>query len=126
MADASIAPVSTRHCKILVVPGALSIDVVGPLDVLTMAARVWAHRSRWDSACAEHEAEGAAEAYRVELISQHGGLVASSSSMPLCTARASHQVQERFDTLLLAGGTAAGLDDRSQLQVQIPATRIGP
>jgi len=40
----------TRHCKIVVVPGAFSLDVFGPVEVFTMGARLWSQRARWDSA----------------------------------------------------------------------------
>ena len=99
---------TTRQCKILVVPGAFSLDVFGPLEVFTMGARLWAQRSHWDSARVREQVDGADAAqlgvYDVELVSEHGGAVLSSSDVPIFTARASQAVVEPFDTLMVAGG----------------------
>jgi len=103
---------STRHCKILVVPGAFSLDVFGPLEVFTMGTRLWAQRSEWDPALKHVDAADTSQlelqrqsgAYQVELVSEHGGPVPSSSDVPLHTARATRQVVDPFDTLLVAGG----------------------
>lgn len=96
MADATLPTATTRHCKILVVPGAFSLDVFGPLEVFAMGARLWAERTE----------RRAAEPciYDVELVSEHGGPVLSSSDVPIYTARAAQQVVEPFDTLMVAGG----------------------
>src|SRR5262249_24218860 len=110
----------TRNCKILVVPGALSLDVIGPLDVFTMAARLWAHRRSWDPAFddgARAPVDGMRPAvideqpaiYAIELISERGGPVVSSSGLPLFTSRPTHAVVEPFDTLMVAGGTPQGI-----------------
>ncbi|MET0388111.1 MAG: helix-turn-helix domain-containing protein [Polyangiales bacterium] len=109
-------PPPTRHCKILVVPGALSLDVMGPLDVLMMASRVWENRGHWDPTFCAHAGEPGAspEIYTGELISQHGGAVVTSSQVPLVTARATCDVVAPFDTLLVAGGTAHGIEAAMQ------------
>jgi transcriptional regulator GlxA family with amidase domain len=99
---------TTRHCKIFVVPGAFSLDVFGPLEVFTMGARLWAQRSDWDPSNAPGaDASGQAGVYAVELVSEHGGPVSSSSAVPIFTARASQQVVQPFDTLMVAGGPGA-------------------
>ncbi|MET0384672.1 MAG: helix-turn-helix domain-containing protein [Polyangiales bacterium] len=119
MADATLPPVTTRHCKILVVPGAFSLDVFGPFEVFTMGTRLWTQRSQWDRALGAdttRPVDGtdgsrlAAQSgvYDVELVSEHGGPVASSSDVPLYTARATTQVVEPFDTLMVAGGPGIG------------------
>ena len=117
MADATLSSVSnTRHCKILVLPGAFSLDVFGPLEVFTMARRLWSQRAHWDpalgatetsdlvDATAESPIAGQSAAYEVELVSEHGGAVPSTSHVSLNTARATHQIVEPFDTLVIAGG----------------------
>jgi hypothetical protein len=48
MPDATLPLATARHCKILVVPGAFSLDVFGPLEVFTMGARLWTQRTDWD------------------------------------------------------------------------------
>jgi transcriptional regulator GlxA family with amidase domain len=114
MADATTLPGPTRSCKILVVPGALSLDVMGPLEVFTMASRIWENRHKWDASFHGGADTLQPEIYEVELISEHGGTVPSSSKVPLCTARASHEVVEPFDTLMVAGGTPASIEAAMQ------------
>jgi transcriptional regulator GlxA family with amidase domain len=117
MADATMGAMApTRHCKILVVPGAFSLDVFGPLEVFAMAAELWTQRSHWDPASSAADASepsngaGAAQAanrpgvYDVELLSEHGGAVPTSSAVPIHTARATRQIVDPFDTLVVAGG----------------------
>lgn len=98
MADATLPSLSTWHCKIVVVPGAFTLDVFGPLEVFTMATRLWAERAD----AARHL--GKPGGYAVELVSEHGGPVPSSSDVPLYTGRATRELVEPFDTLLVAGG----------------------
>lgn len=119
MADATLPSVTTRRCKILVVPGAFSLDVFGPLEVFTMGARLWAQRSHWDHASGPGASEsvglsGHAGVYEVELVSEHGGPVLSSSDVPLYTARATEQVVEPFDTLMVAGGEGVAAAMKSE------------
>jgi transcriptional regulator GlxA family with amidase domain len=123
MADASLPPVPTRQVKILVVPGAFSIDVYGPLEVFTLGARIWTQRHTWDPALrktavseAEQDCIAAAQGgvYEVELVSEQGGPVVSSSGVPLYTARATRRVVEPFDTLMVAGGPGVAAALRSQ------------
>jgi transcriptional regulator GlxA family with amidase domain len=116
MADAPLPSRTTRACKILVVPGAFSLDVFGPLEVFTMAARLWADRGAWDPATTARKLpnDGHTAAYEVELVSEHGGPVPSSSAVPLYTARASQQVVEPFDTLMIAGGEGVSVALQSE------------
>lgn len=114
MADATLPSLTTRQCKILVVPGAFSLDVFGPLEVFTLGARLWAQRSQWTSGDAADATDASllaqqTAAYEVELISEHGGPVLSSSDVPLHAARATRQVLTPFDTLMVAGGSAQGI-----------------
>jgi len=127
MADATMPTgSSTRQCKILVVPGAFSLDVFGPFEVFTMATRLWPQRSHWDPALGAPDASelvdatdasrlaGRPGAYQVELVSEHGGPVPSSSDVPLHTARATHQIVDPFDTLIVAGGNGRGISAAMQ------------
>lgn len=94
---------STRCCKIFVVPGAMSLDAMGPLEVFSMANRIWCEQH--STAHPERDADIAAAAiYEVELISESGGPVDGCSHVPLFTSRASRHVVEPFDTFMVAGG----------------------
>ena len=94
---------STRRCKIFVVPGAMSLDAMGPLEVFAMANRIWVQRH--STAYVEPTANVAAPAiYEVELISESGGPIEGCSHMPLFTSRASCDVVDPFDTFMVAGG----------------------
>ncbi|MEY4514939.1 MAG: hypothetical protein RLZZ450_7061 [Pseudomonadota bacterium] len=42
------SPPRPRHCVIVALPDAFSLDVFGPLEVFTMAARLWRERRSWD------------------------------------------------------------------------------
>lgn len=111
----------TRQCKILVVPGAFSLDVFGPLEVFTMGTRLWTQRERWDPALGATQLSELADptdasrlagkpgVYDVELVSELGGPVPSSSDVPLFTGRATCQIVEPFDTLMVAGGSGPGI-----------------
>jgi len=106
MADAALPPVTTRHCKILVVPGAFSLDVFGPLEVFTMGTQLWKER--------DARLAGQPGVYDVELVSEHGGPVPSSSRVPLYTSRALRDVVDPFDTLMVAGGEGVSAAMKSE------------
>jgi transcriptional regulator GlxA family with amidase domain len=105
----------------LVVPGTFSLDVFGPLEVFTMATRLWPQRGHWDPALGaaetsdqvdptdESQLAGRPGAYDVELVSEHGGAVPCTSHVLLNTTRATHQIVDPFDTLVVAGGNGHGM-----------------
>jgi transcriptional regulator GlxA family with amidase domain len=73
-----------RRIWVVVFPGFELLDLSGPLCAFHLASEV--HRA----------------SYRVEVISVHGGLVASGSGVPIHTLRASRS--KSVDTLLVVGG----------------------
>jgi transcriptional regulator GlxA family with amidase domain len=95
-------------------PDAFSLDVFGPLEVFTMAARLWRERRSWDGNPPDSTVEVRPDQdtlfsdsdllYRVEVVGTEAGPLLSTSGLVLPTSRALSDVQEPIDTLLIAGG----------------------
>ena len=94
--------VATRPVVVVVFPGVQSLDVTGPVEVLSMANRFL---DRWGSP--------AAARYDVRLVAPTTGPVSTSSGLTLMVGDRLSSVRGRLDTLLVAGGegVARFLDD---------------
>src|SRR5262249_50059460 len=111
--------VSSRRIVMVAFPGANAVDVIGPLEVFSVAA-----------ALRPNEA-GEAPAYTTEVVATTAGTVGTQSGIGLVASHAVGAVRGRVDTLLVAGGlgTAAALEDRALLsalrRLAPPARRFG-
>jgi transcriptional regulator GlxA family with amidase domain len=93
---------ASRHVAVVTFPDAEVLDVTGPLEVFSQAARILG------------SGEARAEpAYRVEVLARRAGPIAMSSGIRLVAERAIGEVKGGIDTLLVAGGrgTVAALTD---------------
>jgi len=97
--------VSSRRIVMVAFPGANAVDVIGPLEVFSVA-----------TALRPHEA-GEALAYTTEVVATTAGTVGTQSGIGLVATHALGAVRGRVDTLLVAGGlgTAPALEDRALL-----------
>jgi len=82
----------TRTVAVLVYPGVQVLDVVGPLEVFSVA-------NRW---LAQHRGKPAL--YRLETLAERAGPVRTSGPAILMAARALGRARRDIDTLLVAGG----------------------
>jgi transcriptional regulator GlxA family with amidase domain len=94
--------VASRHVAVVAFSDAEVLDVTGPLEVFSQAARILGGRG------AQVE-----PAYRVEVLARRAGPIAMSSGIRLVAERAVGEVRSGIDTLLVAGGrgTEAALAD---------------
>ena len=85
-------------------PDAQIIDIIGPLEVFGLAARMLTEERGWRI-----------PAYTVEIAATKAGTLATSSGIRLIADRSLAQVHGPIDTLLVAGGhgTPAALRDRA-------------
>jgi transcriptional regulator GlxA family with amidase domain len=93
---------ASRHVAVVAFPDAEVLDITGPLEVFSQAARILGTRGvRRDPA------------YRIEVLARRAGPVVTSSGIRLVAERAVSDVKGGIDTLLVAGGrgTAAALGD---------------
>jgi transcriptional regulator GlxA family with amidase domain len=92
----SAAGIDPRTVAIVTFPGALGLDVVGPLEVFAMANRF-----------------GATPAYATSVVSMTGGTITASSGLAIGTQPAG-RIADPIDTLVVAGGysTSQAADDR--------------
>lgn len=81
-----------RHVVLVGYAGAQSLDLVGPLEVFSMANNY-----------------GAPTPYRVWLASPEGGDIVCNSGLRLAGSVAFRDLPEALDTILVAGGNEAGL-----------------
>ena len=123
-----------RHCVIVALPDAFSLDVFGPVEVFTMAARLWRERHAWEGSAPDATAVGARESalppasellYRVEVVGAEAGAVPTTSGLSLPTSRALSDVREPIDTLLIAGGDRGVNDALSQPALLAEVRRVG-
>ena len=82
-----------RHVAMVAFPDAQILDVVGPLEVFSRAARL-----------ATDEGKRGTSPYRVEILARRAGPLVTSSSLAIVAARAYGGVRGRIDTLIVAGG----------------------
>jgi transcriptional regulator GlxA family with amidase domain len=80
------AGIDPRGVAIVLFPGVLGLDVVGPLEVFAMANRF-----------------GARPSYDTSVLSMAGGTIVASSGLPIGTEPVS-TVERAIDTLIVAGG----------------------
>ncbi len=97
------AVLSSRHIVVVAYPGVNALDVIGPLEVFSTAARL------------APPGPDQAAAYTTEIVAPAPGAVASQSGIGLVAARALAAVRGAVDTLLVAGGVGmpAALRDRT-------------
>lgn len=86
----SLEDADRRAVVIVAFPGALALDVVGPLEVFAMANRFGAHPR-----------------YAPSVVSMAGGAVTTSSGLEIGTEPA-RTVADAIDTLMVAGGYSTG------------------
>ena len=97
--DSSSAPSypGPRHCVIVALPDAFSLDVFGPLEVFTMAARLWKERHSWEGTSGSSVEVGSNHGtvlpqsellYRVEVVGAEAGAVLTTSGLALPASRA--------------------------------------
>jgi len=89
----------------LAFPDGQMLDVVGPLEVFSRAAR-WLRDEGFTSGLA----------YRVEVVAEHAGPVRMSSGLEIIASRPFHEVEDT-DTLMVSGGVgyAAACDNQFML-----------
>jgi transcriptional regulator GlxA family with amidase domain len=98
-------PSPSRHVVLVAYPGANALDVIGPLEVFSTAAKIGPNAS------------GEAPAYTTEVAARVAGALATQSGIALVARRALATVRGGIDTLLVAGGlgTPGALGDRALL-----------
>ena len=98
-------PDETRRVAVVAFPDVQVLDVVGPLEVFAIAARLLELGGR------------TTPAYAVEIVATRAGVLATSSGLGLVAARSLKQVRGGLDTLLVAGGigTQAAMQDQGLL-----------
>ncbi|MDF1721581.1 MAG: DJ-1/PfpI family protein [Minwuia sp.] len=79
-----------RHVVLVLFPATKLLDVTGPMQVFNDA----------------RDADGSA-AYRITLVSEHGGIVATDTGLGLATRPLSAMAAEGIDILLVSGGGSA-------------------
>ena len=83
---------TTRKIALVGYPGAQSLDLVGPLEVFSMANR-----------------SGGAAVYELILASPAGGTIVCNSGLQLAGSTSLQELPEDLDTVLVAGGSDAAL-----------------
>jgi transcriptional regulator GlxA family with amidase domain len=83
---------TTRKIALVGYPGAQSLDLVGPLEVFSMANRI-----------------GGAAVYELILASPAGGTIVCNSGLQLAGSTSLQELPEDLDTVLVAGGSDAAL-----------------
>jgi transcriptional regulator GlxA family with amidase domain len=89
-----------RNIAIVVFPDVQSLDVVGPTEVFSLAARI------------------AGAAYRVTVVSTDGRPVRSSSGLLITPDRALRAMRGPIDTLIVAGGIGVEAADRNEALIR--------
>ncbi|MCW8175433.1 GlxA family transcriptional regulator [Verminephrobacter aporrectodeae] len=97
------ASAPTRLIVLVAYDGCQSLDVTGPWEVFTKAARFAALRGAPD-------ASKARPAYRLVLASPHGGAVRTNSGLHWAHSTAIAGIHGRIDTVLVAGGDAEAFE----------------
>src|SRR4051812_25614153 len=99
----------SRRVVIVALPDVQPLDVTGPAEVLSAAARV---------------AGGAPPAYALEVVAPGGAAIPTDSGYALAPAGALEDVRGPLDTLLVAGGAGArNADPGAVAQVRAIARR---
>jgi len=101
------SPVQTRRIVMAAYPGAEMLDVVGPLEVFSVASRILAYRGPGADDASAGEESGA-PAYRVEIAAETPGPLRMESGLEVLAARSLRGLRGSIDTLLVPGG--AGVD----------------
>jgi transcriptional regulator GlxA family with amidase domain len=110
---------SSRRIVMVGYPGANALDVVGPLEVFAVAARLAPH------------GPGEVPAYTTEIVASRSGPLETQSGIGLVASGTLGGVRGAIDTLLVTGGlgTAAALEDRALLsgirRLAARARRVG-
>lgn len=90
---------STRTIVMAAFPGAEMIDVVGPLEVFSVASRILSYRAGRASTDA-----GPAPAYRVEIAAEAPGPLRMESGLEVVASRSLRSLRGPIDTLIVPGG----------------------
>src|SRR4051812_36055486 len=93
--------VQPRQIVMAAFDGAEMVDVVGPLEVFSVASRVMAYRG-----------EGVAPgepAYRVEIVAEHAGPLRMESGLQIFASRSIRSHRGTLDTLLVPGGAGVNV-----------------
>jgi len=102
------SPAQTRRIVMAAYPGAEMLDVVGPLEVFSVASRILAHRGPRAAGDSTAGATSAVPAYRVEIAAETPGPLRMESGLEVLAARSLRGLRVGIDTLLVPGG--AGVD----------------
>jgi transcriptional regulator GlxA family with amidase domain len=94
----------TRRIVVLAYPGALAVDVVGPVEVFVFASRFAAAGS--DSLPVDGRDD---RCYRVEVVAPTAGPVVISSGLALTATAALADVRGPVDTFIVVGGIREGV-----------------
>ena len=89
---------SSRRIALVALPDAMSLDVVGPLEVFHSAARL-----------ARMGDQSAPPCYEVEILAPEAGPLRTESGVQLVADRAWRDATDPIDTLLVAGGAGPDL-----------------
>lgn len=98
----------TRRIVMAAYPGAEMIDVVGPLEVFSVASRILSYRG--PRTAEDHPGPASARdvsaepAYRVEIVAETPGPLRMESGLEIVAARSLRGLRGPFDTLLVPGG----------------------
>src|SRR4051812_33517752 len=84
-----------RRIVMIAFPGAQTLDVIGPLEVFSIAARLLEHH-------------GSAGDYTTAVVAASAGPLTMSSGLRLVADHAYRDVRGAIDTLLVAGGEGTG------------------
>ena len=101
-------PVQTRRIVMAAYPGAEMLDVVGPLEVLSVASRILAYRGPGAEVASTTGDAPSPPAYRIEIAAETPGPLRMESGLEVLAARSLRGLRGDIDTLLVPGG--AGVD----------------
>lgn len=89
----TVPGLSTRRVVMAAFPGAEMLDVVGPLEVFSVASRILDHREKRTS-----------PAYRVEIAAESPGILRMESGLEIVAGRSLGGTGGAIDTLMVPGG----------------------
>lgn len=93
-------PAQTRRIAMAAFPGAEMLDVVGPLEVFSMASRILSYRGPGALA----SGEPSEPAYRVEIAAGTPGPLRMESGLEIVASRSLESLRGGIDTLIVPGG----------------------
>lgn len=96
---------ATRRIVMAAYPGAEMLDVVGPLEVFSVASRILDARR----GVPEEATNSSRPAYRVELVADSSGPLRMESGLEICATGTLRGVRGTIDTLIIPGGVGGRL-----------------